>query len=233
LGADVIEIPTIRTEPPTNLREFAEMVRDAHAYDWLIFTSPNAVEAFFEMFYRIYSDAREIGGTRIAAVGPATAKKIAEYRFKVDVQPDEFVPEAIVDALRKDGDIENLRVLIPRAEVTREVLATMLTKLGAIVDETIAYRTVPETNDVSGALARFDTQEVDLITFTSSSTVENFLALRPQLPKNLKTASIGPVTSQTMRKAGLRVDLEATKHDIPGLVAVIVREFAKSGSIEK
>lgn len=227
LGADVIEIPTIRTEPPTNLREFAEMVRDAHAYDWLLFTSPNAVEAFFEMFYRIYSDAREIGGTRIAAVGPATAQKIRDYRLRVDVQPDEFVPEAIVDALRKDGDIENLRVLIPRAEITRDVLATMLTKLGAIVDETIAYRTVPETNDISGALARFDAEDVDLITFTSSSTVENFLALRPKLPKNLKTASIGPVTTQTMRKSGLRIDFEATQHDIPGLVAVILREFGK------
>ncbi len=230
LGADVIEIPTIRTEPPTNLREFAEMVRDAHAYDWLIFTSPNAVEAFFEMFYRIYSDAREIGGTRIAAVGPATAKKIAEYHLKVDVQPDEFVPEAIVDVLRKDGDIENLRVLIPRAEVTREILATMLTKLGAIVDETIAYRTVPETEDTSGALARFDAGEADLITFTSSSTVENFLALRPKLPKTLKTASIGPLTTQTLRKAGIVPDMEAEKHDIPGLVAVIVRELGKSPS---
>ncbi|HEX8372835.1 MAG TPA: uroporphyrinogen-III C-methyltransferase [Chthoniobacterales bacterium] len=230
LGADVIEIPTIRTEPPKNLREFAEMVRDAHTYDWLIFTSPNAVEAFFEMFYRIYSDAREIGGTRIAAVGPSTAKKIGEYHLKVDVQPDEFVPEAIVDALRKDGDIENLRVLIPRAEVTREILATMLTKLGAIVDETIAYRTVPETNDVSGALARFDAEEADLITFTSSSTVENFLALRPKLPKTLKTASIGPVTTQTLRKAGLKADIEATKHDVPGLVAAILRELAPTSA---
>ncbi len=228
LGADVIEIPTIRTEPPKDLREFAELVRDAHTYDWLIFTSPNAVEAFFEMFYRIYSDAREIGGSRIAAVGPATAKKIAEYRFKVDVQPDEFVPEAIVDALKKEGDVENLRILIPRAELTREVLPAMLTKLGAIVDETIAYRTVPETDDVSGGLARFDAGEADLITFTSSSTVENFLALRPKLPKNLKTASIGPVTTQTMRKHGLSIDMEAKQHDIPGLVDVIVRKLSST-----
>ena len=230
LGADVIEIPTIRTEPPKDLREFAELVRDAHRYDWLIFTSPNAVEAFFEMFFKIYSDAREIGGLRIAAVGPATAKKIVEYRFKVDVQPEEFVPEAIVDALRKEGDVENLRVLIPRAEVTREVLAVMLTKLGAIVDEAIAYRTVPETDDATGALARFDAGEADLITFTSSSTVENFLALRSKLPATLKTASIGPVTTQTMRKAGLRIDFEATQHDIPGLVAVILREFGTQTS---
>jgi len=222
LGADVLEIPTIRIEPPTDLRAFAEMVRDAHAYDWLIFTSPNAVEAFFEMYYRIYKDARELGAARIAAVGPSTTKKIEEYRFQVDCQPEEFVPEAIVEALKKEGDVENLRILIPRAEVTREVLAIMLTKLGAIVDETIAYRTVPETTDASGILARYDAEGADWITFTSTSTVENFLALRPTLSPRLKIASIGPHTTRALKKAGHKVTVEATRHDIPGLVDAIL-----------
>lgn len=230
LGADVLEIPTIRVEPPTDLRAFAELVRDAHAYDWLIFTSPNAVEAFFEMYYRIYKDAREIGGVRIAAVGPSTTKKIEEYRFQVDVQPEEFVPEAIVEALKKEGDVENLRILLPRAEVTREVLPVMLTKLGAIVDEAIAYRTVPETADATGVLARFDTEGADWITFTSTSTVDNFLALRPQLSETLKIASIGPHTTRALEKAGHTVTIEATRHDIPGLVEAILKKCGRDAN---
>jgi uroporphyrinogen III methyltransferase/synthase len=103
-------------------------------------------------------------------------------------------------------------------------MAKKLTDLGAIVDEAIAYRTVPETADVRGGIARFKEEGADLITFTSSSTVENFMALKLPLPANLKTASIGPVTSKTMREHGLQVDLEAKQHDIPGLIKAI-RQF--------
>ncbi|HEY5753023.1 MAG TPA: uroporphyrinogen-III C-methyltransferase [Chthoniobacterales bacterium] len=225
LGADVLEIPTIRIEPPANLREFAELVRDAHQYDWLVFTSPNAVEAFFDLFYRIYGDAREIGGVRIAAIGPATAKRVADYRFKVDLQPDEFVAEGIIKVFQAEGDIENLRFLLPRAEVTREILAPALTKLGAIVDEAIAYRTVPETLDRTGAFARFQKEGADVITFTSSSTVEYFLAMKPAFPPDVQLASIGPVTSQTLREHGLKPHIEATQHDIPGLVKAILERM--------
>lgn len=225
VGADVLEIPTIRIEPPANLREFAELVRDAHQYDWLVFTSPNAVEAFFDLFYRIYGDAREIGGVRIAAIGPATAKRVADYRFKVDLQPEEFVAEGIIKAFRAEGDVENLRFLLPRAEVTREILAPALTKLGAIVDEAIAYRTVPETADRTGAFARFQKEGADVITFTSSSTVEHFLALNPTLPPSVQLASIGPVTSQTLRDHGLKPHIEAVQHDIPGLVKAILEKL--------
>src|SRR5581483_11148562 len=178
LGADVFELPTIRIEPPQNLREFAELVQDSHTYDWIIFTSPNGVNAFFEMFYKLYDDARDIGGVRIAAVGPATAQRVRDFHLKVDVQPEEFVPEAILRGLREQGSIENERFLIARAEVTRDVLAPALNKMGAIVDEAIAYRTVPETSDVSGAIARFKNEGADLVTFTSSSTAENFMAMK-------------------------------------------------------
>jgi uroporphyrinogen III methyltransferase/synthase len=126
-----------------------------------------------------------------------------------------------VKAFVKDGSVENLKILLARAEQARDVLPAELTKLGAIVDEAIAYRTVPETEDVSGALARFKEEGADLITFTSSSTVENFMALKLALPAGLKTASIGPITSKTMRSLGLTVDAEAKKYDIPGLVAAI------------
>ena len=96
LGAGVIELPTIRIAPPTNLREFAELVQDAHSYDWIVFTSPNGVEAFFEIFFKLYDDAREIGGAKIAAIGPATAQRVKDFHLYVDIQPEEFVAEAIL-----------------------------------------------------------------------------------------------------------------------------------------
>lgn len=225
LGADAFEMPTIRIEPPTDLRAFAELVQDAHSYEWLIFTSPNGVTAFFDIFYKLYNDAREIGSVRIAAIGPATAEKVRSYHLAVDLQPKEYVAEAVIEALQEEGSVENVRILLARAEQARDVLPRELTRLGAIVDEAIAYRTVPETADLTGGLERFRKEGADLVTFTSSSTVENFLALKMPLPPHLKTASIGPITSQTMKKHGLSVDVEASQYDIPGLVAAIRRFY--------
>ncbi len=230
LGADVFELPTIRIEPPTDLREFAELVRDSHTYEWIVFTSPNGVTAFFEMFFKLYDDVRSIGGAKFAAIGPATAAKVKEYHLTVDLQPDEFVAEAVVKAFVKQGSLDNVTILLARAEQSRDVLPVELAKLGAIVDEAIAYRTVPETDDVSGGIARFRDEGADLITFTSSSTVENFMALKLPLPPDLKTASIGPITSKTMRELGLKVDVEAKRYDIPGLTAAI-REFFLAGRV--
>ena len=225
LGADVFELPTIRIEPPKDVRSFAELVQDSHAYDWIIFTSPNGVGAFFEMFYKLYDDAREIGGVRIAAIGPVTAQRVKDYRLKVDLQPEEYVAESIVKAFKKECSLEHLRVLLVRPEVARDVIGVELAKLGAIVDEALAYQTVPETEDLSGGIAKFTKEGADMITFTSSSTVENFMALKLPLPAGLKTASIGPITSKTMRDLGLKVDVEASKHDIPGLVKAISRYY--------
>lgn len=221
LGADVLEMPTIRIEPPKDLKEFGELVRDAHGYDWLVFTSPNGVDAFFEMFFKIYKDIREIGGVRIAAIGPATSARVRSYHLQVDLQPEEFVAEGVVAAFQKEGSVENQRILLARAEQARDVLPQELSKMGAIVDVAVAYRTVPETEDVTGAVARFRQEGADLVTFTSSSTVENFLALGLKLPAGMKTASIGPVTSKTIVELGLQVDMEATQYDIPGLLAAI------------
>src|SRR4030095_16096992 len=151
LGAQVIELPTIRIEPPTDLREFAELVQDAHIYDWIVFTSANGVEAFFEIFFKLYDDAREIGGARIAAIGPATAQRVKGFHLHVDLQPEEFVAEAVVKEFRKQGGIENLRILLVRAERARNVLPKELSALGAIVDAEFAYRTLPETRDITGA----------------------------------------------------------------------------------
>jgi uroporphyrinogen III methyltransferase / synthase len=226
LGADVIELPTIRIEPPTDLREFGELVQDAHTYDWIVFTSPNGVDAFFEMFFKLYDDAREIGAAKIAAIGPATAQRVRDFHLHVDLQPDEFVAEAVVGEFRKQGGVENLRILIARAEKARDVLPRELSKLGAIVDEASGYRTVPETRDITGARRRFLEEGADLITFTSSSTVENFLALALAWPKGMLVASIGPITSKTARDRGLKIDIEARRHDIEGLVEAIRKFFA-------
>ena len=224
LGADVFELPTIRIDPPTNRLEFGQLVQDAHSYDWLVFTSPNGVDAFFELFFKIYSDIREIGGVRFAAIGPATSARLASHHLKVDLQPEEFVAEGILEAFEKEGSVENLRFLLVRAEAARDLLPKELTRRGAIVDEALAYKTVPETEDLTGAAARFRKEGADLVTFTSSSTVENFMALNLPLPPGLKTASIGPITSKTVRELGLAVDIEAKQYDIPGLLAAI-REY--------
>jgi uroporphyrinogen III methyltransferase/synthase len=226
LGAHVIELPTIRIEPPSNLREFAELVQDAHGYDWIVFTSVNGVEAFFDIFFKLYDDAREIGGVRIAAVGPATAQRVKDFHLHVDLQPEEFIAEAIVREFKKRGSVENERILVVRAEKARDVLLKELSAAGAIVDEAFAYRTVPETRDISGAQRRLAQDGADLITFTSSSTVENFLGLGLPWPKGMRIASIGPITSKTVRDQGLKVDVEARRHDIDGLVQALKELFA-------
>jgi uroporphyrinogen III methyltransferase/synthase len=226
LGADVIELPTIRIEPPSDLREFAELVQDAHSYDWIVFTSPNGVDAFFELFFKLYDDAREIGGAKIAAIGPATAQRVKDFHLHVDLQPEEFVAEAVVREFQKLGTLENLRILLARAEKARDVLPRELSKLGAIVDEAFAYRTVPETRDDNGARQRLLQEGADLLTFTSSSTVENFLALGLPWPKQMQVASIGPITSKTAREHGLKVSIEAKRHDIEGLTEAIRRFYS-------
>jgi uroporphyrinogen III methyltransferase / synthase len=224
LGADVIELPTIRIEAPTDLRAFAELVQDSHAYDWIVFTSVNGVNAFFDLFYKLYDDAREIGAARIAAIGPATAQRIKDFHMHVDLQPEEFVAESLAREFKKQGGVENLRILIVRAEKARDLLPKELSALGAIVDEGLAYRTVPETRDDIGARRRLLEEGADLITFTSSSTVENFLALGLPWPAKMQVASIGPITSKTALDHGLAVAVEARRHDIPGLVDAI-RKF--------
>ena len=229
LGAQVIELPTIRIEPPSDLRTFAELVQDAHIYDWIVFTSANGVEAFFEIFFKLYDDAREIGSARIAVIGAATAQRVKDFHLHVDLQPEEFVAEAVVKEFQKQGSIENLRILLVGAEKTRDVLPKELSALGAIVDEAFAYRTVPETRDTTGARGRLAKEGADLITFTSSSTVENFLALGLPWPKGMQVASIGPITSKTARDHGLKIDVEAHRHDIHGLVQII-QDFLAAGN---
>jgi uroporphyrinogen III methyltransferase/synthase len=223
LGADAYEMPTIQIEEAPNKREFYELVAYCHTYEWIIFTSPNGVDAFFKAFYELYKDARSLGGARIAAIGPATAEKVRSYRLEVDVQPEKYVAEEIVKALEKETSLDNVKILLARAEGARDVLPKELDRLGAIVDEAIAYRTVPVTQD--DGIERYRAEGADMVTFTSSSTAENFHALNLPNPDGVHFASIGPVTSQTMRELNMPVDLEAEIHDIPGIVAGILKFY--------
>ena len=224
LGADVVELPTIRIEPPVDREEFSRLVTDVHTYDWVVFTSPNGVERFFEAFFAAYEDARSFGKPRIAAIGPATARKIAEYRFATDLLPEKFVAEGLVEAFKKEH-IESQTILWVKAEETRDVLYDELMDQGAIVDRCIAYRIVPESEDPTGAVERLAEDGADVITFTSGSTVESFFALGIPWPEGCKAASIGPVTSGKLREKNQEPVIEASESDIPGLVRAIVAHF--------
>ena len=227
LGADVYELPLIRREPPPDLREFAELVQDAHGYEWLVFTSANGVDAFFEIFHKLYDDAREIGGAKFAAVGAATAQRIKDHRFHVDLVAENFHAESLAETFRKQTDVENVKILVVRPEETAGKLCAELTKMGAIVDEAIAYRTVPEEDDRTRARERLEAEGADLVVFTSPSTVRNYFALKLPVPSAPKFASIGPVTTKALADCGARPVVEAARHDVPGLVEAITAYFAR------
>ena len=227
-GADVLEIPTIKITIPTDRHLIADALLELNSYDWIVFTSPNGVTAFFEFFFKVFDDMRDIGGVRIAAVGPATAAKLKELHLKVEVMPTEYVANKVADALMKFETIENLRILLLRAEVASKDLPAKLQEEGAIVDDVPCYKTVPETEDFNGAAAQLTEHGADWITFTSSSTVENFHARfdLPMLLKKfpqIKTASIGPETSKALLALGLNPTLEAREHTIEGLVKAVER----------
>ena len=225
LGADVIELPTIRIAPPSDKRDFAEAVVDAPHYDWLIFSSPNGVRRFFQAFFAVYEDIREIGGARIAAVGPGTAAELKKYGLMVDVMPQKAVAEELIAEFDRNGEefggVANVTMLWVHGEQARRVIYDELMKRQAIVDECLAYSTVPETEDVSGAQARLREEGADVITFTSSSTVRHFMAMNLPLPEGCRIASIGPVTTSTLAEFGLKPDIEAETHTIPSLVEAI------------
>lgn len=225
LGADVIELPTIRIAPPTDKRDFAEAVVDAPHYDWLVFSSPNGVRRFFEAFFAVYEDIREIGGARIAAVGPGTAAELKKYGLMVDVMPQKAVAEELIAEFDRKGDefggVANVTMLWVHGEQARRVIYDELMKRQAIVDECLAYSTVPETEDLNGAQTRLREEGADIITFTSSSTVRHFMAMNLPLPAGCRIASIGPVTTATLAEFGLKPDIEAAAHTIPSLVEAV------------
>ncbi|MBR5876704.1 MAG: uroporphyrinogen-III C-methyltransferase [Akkermansia sp.] len=231
LGADVMELPTIRIVPPTDRKDFAAAVVDCPRYDWLVFSSPNGVRKFFEAFYAVYEDIREIGGARIAAVGPGTAAELKKHGLMVDIMPQKAVAEELVAEFDRKGDefggVANVTMLWVHSEKGRDVVYKELMKRQAIVDECIAYNTVPETQDPTGAKARLESEGADVITFTSSSTVRNFMAMGIPLPQGCKVASIGPVTTATLREFGIEPHIVCETHNIPALTEAIATYFSK------
>jgi uroporphyrinogen III methyltransferase/synthase len=225
-GAEVLEIPTIKTVPPENLAPIADALLELNSYDWLVFTSPNGVTHFFEYFFKGFDDLRDIGGVRIAAVGPATAAKLKELHLRVDLMPDEFLAVKIAAAFAKYESVDNLKICLARAEVANPELPQALEALGAIVDDIACYKTIPETEDLTGAAARMLEAGADWLTFASSSAVENFHtrfdlpALIKKFPE-MKLASIGPETSKTLLALGVKPTVEAKPHTIEGLVAAV------------
>lgn len=232
LGAEVLEIPTIRMEEPLNKSGLVDAMLALGEYDWIVFTSPNGVTAFFDYFFKAFDDIRALGNLRIAAVGPATAAKLKELHLRVDAIPEEYLAARIADAVSSFESIENLRILLMRAEIANAELPRELEKLGAIVDDVACYRTMPETEDLNGNAERLIESGADWITFTSSSTVENFHArfdlpkLRQQFPE-IRIASIGPETSKTLRALGVHPDTEAREHNIPGLIRALRASSSK------
>jgi len=219
LGAEVIELPTIRIEPAGDA-SLDEAIKKLPAYDWVIFTSANGVRFFLERLDASELDLRAIRG-RICAIGPATRDALEKFHLKVDVVAEQYVAEGLLAALAA-YDLKGARVLIPRAAIARDVLPGELARRGAHVDVAEAYRTTapPElAQRAREALAR----RPGWITFTSSSTVQNLVdAVGAKALNGVRVASIGPITSETLRKCGVPVDVEAASYTISGLVASII-----------
>jgi uroporphyrinogen III methyltransferase/synthase len=223
LGADVVELPAIRIESRIESQEVRDAVARIGDYSLVCLTSPNGVHLLFEAMQAAGQDARALAGATVAAIGPGTARALAAHGIVADVVPERFVAEALVEALA-EVEVEVKRVLVARAAEARDVLPDALRERGAEVDVIPLYETVREQPDES-EIER--AQEADYVTFTSSSTVTNLLeALGDRFPKNARVISIGPVTSETARKAGLQVALEAEQHDIDGLLDALLADAA-------
>lgn len=255
LGAIPIEFPTIRIVPPTNWTELDSALKRLFGhgypgdggYTWLIFTSANAVNICCERLLTLGYNLSAIHNVRIATIGPATAAALTRYGLTADLIPDEYRAEGVATAIiedfqRRGEPIVGKRILLPRAAEARKILVTELQQAGAIVDEIVAYYThSASSDDVQGqaTLRRLQAGELDILTFTSSSTVRNFMQwlldceeqgiaqathLVTQNP-HLQIACIGPITAQTARECGLTVTIEATMFTIDGLIEAIVQSI--------
>ena len=221
MGAEVIQFPTIRVIQAPDVEPLREAARRAGSYDWIVFTSVNGVQRFWAELRAVGLDTRALHSVSLCAIGPATAAALELEGANADLMPREFVAEAVVEALRASGDLAGRRILLPRAEQARSVLPEALRESGAIVDDVVAYRTVLDGSGADDIRRRIDEGRVDVITFTASSTVRNFVDLVGADVGAARVASIGPITSGTARELGLPVHIEAAAHTIPGLVEAL------------
>jgi len=231
LGADAIELPVISIQPAEDPAPLDRAIEQLATYDWLIFTSVNGVRSFLDRLDRSKHDLRSLRA-RICAIGPATRRAVEDLHLKVDLMPEEYVAESLVQAFAQQT-LSGKRVLLPRAAVARDLIPAELTKLGAHIDVMEAYRNVPPPDAAQRAREIFSSgKKPDWITFTSSSTVKNLLAIAGrEVLKSVRIASIGPVTSETARAHGLAVDAEAKQFTLDGLVeALLEAELAEARS---
>ena len=225
LGADVIEAPTIRIEP-LDTAPLGHALQALASYQWALFTSSNAVERMWHELRGLGLDARALSGVRLVAVGPATADALLAIGLSPDLVPRRFVAEGLVDALRESDAVRGSRMLYLRAEGARELLCAELRALGAVVDDVPVYRTVP---DPEGEITARDAlaEGVDLVTFTSASTVQNLVrAVGVDAARRTRVASIGPVTSDAARALGLQVTVEARTATLDALADAVLEAFA-------
>lgn len=229
LGAECLECPTIKVMPAEDNEPLEAAVARLADYDWLVFTSVNGVNFFFKCLFAQGQDVRALHQLRTAVIGPATAKRLLDFGLKSDIVPESYRAESVVKAFSREN-IRGKKILIPRAKDARPILPVELTKLGAVVDEVTAYQTQAVSDNADDLVARLEKGSIDLITFTSSSTVTNFHALLP--PESIATlmsrvvvACIGPITADTATQLGFDVDIIADSYTIPGLCAAIQQYY--------
>jgi uroporphyrinogen-III synthase len=230
LGADVIEIPTIEIKPPSSYEPLDSALKNIHDYEWLILTSVNGADALFARLKKLRISPRELEHLEIAAIGPATKKAIEAYSLKVAVTPEKYVAESVVESLR--GRTEGKRALLARAKVARDILPEELKKRGVLLDVVEAYETSVPAGAETKLKKLFASQDrPDIVTFTSSSTATNFLKLLgngcQKTLSDVCLASIGPVTSSTLRQAGFPPTIEAREYTVQGLVLAITEYIHK------
>lgn len=230
LGAEVIAFPTIRIVDPTDPEPLRRAVREVERFDWALFTSVNGVERFWAALRAAGRDTRALGGVSLCAIGPATAAALEAEGARADLVPPEYVAESVVEALAAEGALGGKRILLPRAEVARSTLPVELRARGAELVEVAAYRTVPDDGEAPRLRGLLERGEVDLITFTASSTVRNFVDLVGGDVGRAGIACIGPITAGTARELGLPVHIEAEAYTIPGLIDAIVKHVSAHGA---
>ena len=234
LGAESIEAPMIRMAPPEDPDPLLRAAAAPEEFDWIIFTSANAVDAFMTALLDGERDVRALKGPRICTSGTATADKLASYGIKVDLIPHEFRGDAVVSALLALGSMKGVRVLLPRADIGREVIGEGLREAGAVVTEVVAYRTILEDAqregdpDIYGMLLE---GKIDVATFTSPSAIRNFAKIHgaeqvADLLKNTVVATIGPVTADAARQLGIPVTIQPKTYTVPALVDAIAAHYA-------
>jgi uroporphyrinogen III methyltransferase/synthase len=224
LGAVPIEYPTIEIQPLTDPSTLDQALGEVEQFEWIVFTSTNGVEAFWERLIGQGKDARALAGARFCAIGPSTAAALKAHGIIADWLPREFVTASILDGFRH-YDLEGDRVLLARADIAPPALADGLREQGAVVSDVTAYRTTPSEESRERLLAALEGRQIDVVTLTSSSTARNLVAGvdgRLDLLKGLTIASIGPVTATTARELGLHVQVEAAVHTIDGLIDALL-----------